>query len=384
MSVITILGAGMMGAAWCVPLLDAGHDVRLVGTHLDSDVINSLRESGTHPKLGLELPKGLKAFPISELTSALEGAEVIGLGVSSHGVRWAAETLAPYFIKRAISGAPAWPVMSISKGLEWTGEELRLLPDVFSDALNAAVDDPDGAHDAVPLNVSPVAVAGPCIAGELARRVETCVVMTSRSPETTRRLAALVRTPYYHAFPSDDVLGVEVCAALKNAYAMGIAFAAGIHESRGGQPGSVAMHNHESAVFAQAVVEMMAIVEVLGGDPKTAAGMAGVGDLDVTCNGGRTGRFGRLLGSGLSRSQAIEAMQGATLECLEIIHVMRHAVTAFEQAGKLPRGSLPLLSHMAEVVQDGAAVNVPFPRFFGGLAQHSSKAAQHSSKATQH
>src|SRR5690606_1776287 len=177
-------------------------DVRLVGTHLDSDVINSLRESGTHPKLGLELPKGLKAFPISELTSALEGAEGIGLGVSSHGVRWAAETLAPYFIKRAISGAPAWPVMSISKGPEWTGEELRLLPDEFSDALKAAVDDADGAYAAAPVDASAVAVAGPCIAGGLARRGETCVLMTSRSPERPRRLAALVRTPYYHAFPS--------------------------------------------------------------------------------------------------------------------------------------------------------------------------------------
>lgn len=363
MSVITILGAGMMGSAWCVPLLDAGHQVRLVGTHLDGEIIDSLRQTGAHPKLGLELPAQLAVFPISELAVALDAAQVIGLGVSSQGVRWAAEALAPHFSARASAGAQPWPVMSISKGLEWTGAELRVLPDVFSEALNAAL----SAGGSAPLELSPVAVAGPCIAGELARRVETCVVMTGRDPQTTRGLAALVRTPYYHAFPSDDVLGVEVCAALKNAYAMGISFAAGIHESRAGAPGSVAMHNHESAVFAQAVLEMMTIVELLGGDPKTAAGMAGVGDLDVTCNGGRTGRFGRLLGAGLSRDQAVQAMQGATLECLDIIQVMHQAVTAFEGAGRLPHGNLPLLRHMTEVVQDGAAVNVPFTRFFGGL-----------------
>ncbi|MGE3671261.1 MAG: glycerol-3-phosphate dehydrogenase, partial [Polyangiaceae bacterium] len=87
-----------------------------------------------------------------------------------------------------------------------------------------------------------------------------------------------------------------------------------------------------------------------------------------TCNGGRSGRFGRLLGSGLSKSQAVERMQGATLECLEILRVMREAVVAFESAGRLPRGSLPLLMHMADVVQRDEAVNVPFPRFFGGLS----------------
>lgn len=191
--------------------------------------------------------------------------------------------------------------------------------------------------------------------------------MTGRDPQVTRSLAALVRTPYYHAFPSDDVVGVEACAALKSAYAMGIAFAAGIHEAKGGEPGSVAMHNHESAVFAQAVLEMQTLVELLGGQARTASGLAGVGDLDVTCNGGRTGRFGRLLGSGLSRSQAVERMQGATLECLEILRVMREACEGLTRAGSLPRGSLPLLMHMADVVQRDVPVGVPFPRFFGGL-----------------
>ena len=86
-------------------------------------------------------------------------------------------------------------------------------------------------------------------------------------------------------------MGVEVCAALKNAYAMGIAFAAGLHERAGGQPGSVAMHNYESAVFAQSVLEMQRLVAIAGGDPATAAGLAGVGDLDVTCNGGPNRTF---------------------------------------------------------------------------------------------
>ncbi|MCA9627663.1 MAG: hypothetical protein KC766_08360 [Myxococcales bacterium] len=356
MAIITVLGAGMMGSAWCVPLVDAGHEVRLVGTHLDDALIDGLKRDGVHPTLKYELPPEIRPFHVGELEHALDGSEVVGLGVSSQGIRWAAEILAPHLGAR--------PVMAITKGLEWNGERLSILPDVFSDTLRRVA--PRG-HQAVLESLSPVAVAGPCIAGELARRVETCVVMTGRDPQVTRSLAALVRTPYYHAFPSDDVVGVEACAALKNAYAMGIAFAAGIHEAKGGEPGSVAMHNHESAVFAQAVLEMQTLVELLGGQARTASGLAGVGDLDVTCNGGRTGRFGRLLGSGLSRSQAVERMQGATLECLEILRVMREACEGLTRAGSLPRGSLPLLMHMADVVQRDVPVGVPFPRFFGGL-----------------
>ena len=85
------------------------------------------------------------------------------------------------------------------------------------------------------------------------------------------------------------------------------------------------MHNYESAVFAQAVVEMHHIVTVLGGEARSVMGLAGVGDLDVTNSGGRTGRFGRLLGEGLTVKEAVARMQGATLECLEIIAVMREA-----------------------------------------------------------
>jgi len=349
MAIVTLVGAGMMGSALCVPLLDAGHDVRLVGTHLDGEIIHSLRETRLHPKLKLELPSAIRAFPVEEIEVAMRGVEVIGVGVSSPGVRWVADAISPFV-------APEIPVVMITKGLEWSGEALRILPDVLRDALPAAVR----------RDVAPAAIAGPCIAGELARRVETCVVATGRDAATLERLAGLLGTSYYHVFTSSDADGVEACAALKNAYAMGIAFAMGLHEKQGGQPGSIAMHNYESAVFAQSVGEMRRIVGLLGGNPDSAVGLAGVGDLDVTTNGGRTGRFGRLLGLGLSVAEAVERMQGATLECLDILRVMRNALPSLEARGAITPRELPLLRHMAEVALDGGNVAVPFERFFGG------------------
>lgn len=349
MASFTVLGAGMMGSALCVPLVDRGHDVRLVGTHLDGDVVASLRERHLHPKMGLTLPEAINPFFVEELDQALEGADFVALGVSSAGVEWAIEQLAPRL-------RDDQPLFMITKGLRFDGQSLRVLVNVVERAL--------------PRSGGVAAIAGPCIAGELARRMPTCVMLTAHERGLLDRLASELSTPYYHPATSTDVIGVEICAALKNAYAMGVAFGAGLHE-RGsahgvghGAPGSIAMHNLESAVFGQAMVEMQWVVWKLGGEPSSVAGLAGAGDLDVTNNGGRTGRFGRLLGLGLSRQEAIDRMEGATLECLEILEVMRAAVRAWRSEAAVDDDTLPLLEHLAAVALDGAPVDLPLDRFF--------------------
>jgi glycerol-3-phosphate dehydrogenase (NAD(P)+) len=207
-------------------------------------------------------------------------------------------------------------------------------------------------------------VAGPCIAGELARRVDTTVVFCGRDSDAVARFEALLAGSYYRVWSETDVVGAEISAALKNAYAMAMAFGAGVHEARGGQAGSVALHNYEASVFAQAVHEMQLIVQAGGGSASTVVGLPGVGDLHVTCNGGRTGRFGRWLGLGVGRNEAISRMEGATLECLEILEVMREALPELE--AKLGRGMLPLLEHMIDVALDDKPVAPPFSSFFRG------------------
>lgn len=360
MAIVTVLGAGMMGSALCVPLLDRGHEVRLVGTHLDDSIVESLRGTGHHPTLKCDLPAGIVAYPFAELERALAGASAIALGVSSPGIPWAARALEPWLLRHVDAGTlPAdFVLFSIAKGLEFEPGGLVTLPDALHAALPGRVAE----------LLQPVAVAGPCIAGELARRVATAVVLTSRDHAASERCAELLRGDYYHVFIDDDLVGVEVCAALKNAYAMGIAFATGAHVAAGGQPGSIARHNSEAAVFAQSVYEMARIVELLGGNPRNAYGLPGVGDLDVTTNGGRTGRFGAFLGQGMGRARAIEAMQGATLECLYILEAMQKALDAWEGQGVVRASELPLLRHMMAVALDDAPVRLPLEDFFQGSA----------------
>ncbi|HEY4158122.1 MAG TPA: hypothetical protein VGM29_08490 [Polyangiaceae bacterium] len=349
MATIAILGAGMMGSALTTPLVDRGHSLRLIGTHLDTEIIGALKAGREHPTLKLPLSPQIQGYFHDELPQALESVDALALGVSSAGVEWASQILLPFL-------RPRLPILMVSKGLAWHGEKLVILPDLLQTRWPRE------------LELHPVAVAGPCIAGELARREQTCVLFTSRSASATAAWAALARGPYYHVFPSDDPIGSEVCAALKNAFAMGIGFAAGLHEARGQLAGSIAMHNYEAALYAQSIHEMKRVIALLRGEPETAAGLAGAGDLNVTCNGGRTGRFGRWLGLGLGLQEAILRMQGATLECLEILSVLRGACAHYEQRGELARGELPLLEHLMEVALDGRPIQMPFERFFDAAA----------------
>lgn len=335
----------MMGSAMAVPAADAGHEVRLVGSPLDDAIVAAVTRDGIHPKLRVALPAGVVALPSTRAEAEVASADLVLLGVSSPGVPWAASCLG--------SLRADVPVAMITKGLHLSSRGLVPLPDRVAEL--------------APLGraIAPVAVAGPCIAGELARRVETCVVFTGRDEALARRVARMLRTSYYLPTVSADVVGVEACAALKNAFAMGVGLGAGLHERRGGVPGSVALHNWESAVLARAILELQTVVELLGGEPGTAAGLAGVGDLTVTCNGGRTGRFGRWLGLGVGLARAIEAMEGATLECLEILAIARGALQQWDAEGRRAARQLRLLRALAAIALDDAPAEIPLAALYG-------------------
>lgn len=347
MARVVVLGSGMMGSAMAMPASDAGNEVRLVGSPLDDAIVAGVTQDGIHPTLRVLLPTGVVAVRSPAARAEVAAADAVILGVSSPGVPWAASCLE--------SLRPGVPVAMITKGLHLDGRELQTLPDRVAELAPRAT-------------LAPVAVAGPCIAGELARRVETCVVFTGRDRGAAVRLAALLRTSYYLPTVSSDVVGVEVCAALKNAFAMGVGLGAGLHERRGGVAGSVALHNWESAVLARSILEMQVVIGLLGGDPASAAGLAGVGDLTVTCNGGRTGRFGRWLGLGLGRAKAIEAMQGATLECLEILAVTREAMAGWDAKGVAAARRLRLLRALGAIALDDAPAELPLAVLYGDEA----------------
>jgi len=175
MAKITIIGAGMMGSAISWPLADNHHEIRLVGTHLDQQIVDSIQKTNYHPKLKRDVPEGVKAFSYNEIPDAIEGADLIISGVSSFGVEWFAENVGNHL-------KPGVPVLAITKGLyAKENGDLQILPDQLNDLL------PDGVSGKISLN----AVAGPCIAQELSARRQTCVYFCGRDEKILNQLRDL-------------------------------------------------------------------------------------------------------------------------------------------------------------------------------------------------
>jgi glycerol-3-phosphate dehydrogenase (NAD(P)+) len=128
MAKIVILGAGLMGSAFSVPLADNGHLVHLVGTHLDGDIIEEIHQSHIHPRLRTRLAETVQPYTWDRLGEALAGADMLVLGVNSLGVEWAAERLAPLL-------KPGLPVVALTKGLAGDGQKLTNLPELFRSGL---------------------------------------------------------------------------------------------------------------------------------------------------------------------------------------------------------------------------------------------------------
>ena len=95
MAIITIVGSGMMGSALAFPARENGNEVRLVGTHLDREIIEACRKTNRHPKFTKDFPEGLKYYQIEELETALEGVDLVIGGVSSFGVDWFGDEVLP-------------------------------------------------------------------------------------------------------------------------------------------------------------------------------------------------------------------------------------------------------------------------------------------------
>ncbi|MEZ4866378.1 MAG: glycerol-3-phosphate dehydrogenase [Caldilineaceae bacterium] len=348
MAKVVILGAGVMGSAFSTPLADNGHSVHLVGTFLDGDIIEEVQESRRHPRLGVTLPATVIPYTYDRLDEALVDADLVVLGVSSLGIDWAAMTLGPHL-------APATPLLFLTKGLEGRNGSLQILPYVLRDEL------PPLLQGQVKLN----AVGGPSIAGELAVRHHTCVMVTGTDQAQLDQLAALLRTPYYHVWTSTDLVGVEVCVALKNIYALAVGMAAGLLEREGQAENNAAMHNLAAALFAQGLAETAYLVDYMGGDPRSVYTLPGAGDLYVTCQGGRNSRMGRLLGLGMRYSDAKrQQMPDDTIEGAELALAIGVTVEKLVQRGELDGSALPLLRAMTHVICNDDAPVIPWDAFF--------------------
>ncbi|WP_079546160.1 glycerol-3-phosphate dehydrogenase [Christensenella massiliensis] len=340
MSIITIVGAGMMGSAIGFPASDNGHEIRLVGTPLDREIIEHARRTGEHLTLRRRLPERFRYYQIEELDEALAGAELLVSGVSSFGVDWFLEEILPV-IQETL------PVLAVTKGMQDTEDgELIPYPHLYAKKLDRRLS----------LN----AVGGPCTSYELADHDPTEVCFCGEDMEVLRRIKALFETNYYHVSLSTDVVGVECAVAMKNAYALAVTLAVGLSERTEGVGGTL-HYNSQAGLFGQSVREMRRLLALVGGGEENI--VYGAGDLYVTVFGGRTRLIGTLLGRGLSFERAMEELEGVTLESIVIATRTARAVRRLIELGRAKAEDFPLLLHVDDIISRGAQVAIPWSSF---------------------
>jgi len=344
MKIITIIGAGMMGSALAFPARENGNEVRLVGTPLDREIIDTCRATNHHPKFVKDFPAGIIYYQIEELEEAIEGTDFIICGVSSFGVDWFRDEILPKLHDNI-------PVISVTKGLMNTSDgDLLTYLDIWQEKL-------DSLGKKIPLN----AIGGPCTSYELVAHDQTEVSFCGRDLSILRMIKSAMETDYYHISLSTDIVGVESAVALKNGYALGIALTIGLNQKEFGVDSELHF-NSQAAIFGQSVREMYKLLKLQGANDFDNL-VLGAGDLYVTVYGGRTRLVGILLGRGLNIDEAKTELKGVTLESLVVAERVAKAVRLKAQKGLASIDDFPLLMHIDEIISQKKAVNIPWDEF---------------------
>jgi glycerol-3-phosphate dehydrogenase (NAD(P)+) len=276
---IAVVGAGSWGTAFSRLLLDRGHEVTLVCR--DAEQARAIRDNGRNPRYlpdvdlsGVVPSPGLGTWP--------EETELIALAVPSKAFAEVADWLPGNA-----------PVLSLTKGLDpATGERLSTL-----------------------VKGRPVAVlSGPNMAEEIAVGLPTAAVIASEDENLAEELQGAVNSLVFRIYVNPDVTGVELCAAAKNVIAL----------AAGGVDGLGLGDNGKAALITRGLVEMARLGEACGGRQETFSGLAGMGDLIVTCESrhGRNRAAGELIARGASAEEAAATI-GQTVEGLTTAPVLR-------------------------------------------------------------
>jgi glycerol-3-phosphate dehydrogenase (NAD(P)+) len=276
---VVVVGGGSWGTAFSVLLRDRGHDVTLACR--DPEQAAAIAASGSNPRYQQSLDlAGVKAAAVDDAPIADADLVVVAVPSRSFG--------------EVVADLPGEaPILSLTKGLDpATGERLSTL-----------------------VRGRPVAVlSGPNIAEEIAHGLPAAAVVASDDDTLAVRLQLAVNSAIFRIYVNDDMLGVELCAAAKNVIAL----------AAGGADGLQLGDNAKAALVARGLAEMGRLADAAGARPETFAGLAGMGDLIVTCwaKSGRNRRAGELIAQGATPDEA-RAEIGMVVEGLTTAPILR-------------------------------------------------------------
>jgi glycerol-3-phosphate dehydrogenase (NAD(P)+) len=311
---IGVIGAGAWGTALAMLLADKGHDVTLWMFEKDlADETARTRENRVYLP-GFPLPASIKVT--SSLETAAQDMPVVLSVVPSHTVRSVAKQFAPLLSKDAI-------IISASKGIEI--ESLMPLSEVFKDVLAPR------HHNNLCF------LSGPSFAKEVAQKMPTAVALASYDPAIGRKAQALLSNAYFRVYTNTDVIGVELAGSLKNV----VAIAAGVLEGLGYG------YNTMAALLTRGLAEMARLGMAMGGNMPTFLGLAGMGDLVLTCTGGLSRN--RTLGTRLGKGEKLDDIMKSAKTVAEGIKTTKAA----RDLAKKHHIHMPIVEEVYHILYEG-------------------------------
>lgn len=315
---VGVIGAGSWGTTLANVLAKKGYPVRLWSYEAEvADQINERRENAKYLG-GITLSENLEATTSLEECVA-DAAFVVSVSPSQH-VRGILEQIAGVLRRDAI-------IVSASKGIET--RTLQTMAEVIEDVLPKA-----GARSCF--------LSGPSFALEVAREQPTAVTVASRSDIVARRAQELFTTEYFRVYTNADVRGVELGGALKNVIALAAGMASGLGLG----------NNTRAALITRGLAEMTRLGVAMGASPLTFAGLAGMGDLILTCTGELSRN--RKVGFALGQGRALEDVLAEMTMVAEGIETTR----ATYQLAKRVGVEMPIVEQVHAVLFEGKSPRV--------------------------
>jgi len=344
MANILILGAGSMGTAFSFPCLDNNHAVSIIGTHLENDFIDQINSKRRHPALNCDVLKGVKFSKFEKLGEEInKKVDLVVVAVTSKGIEWASIELSKV-LKNNI------PILILTKGLAINNNNYEMLAHKMERLLKN-----NGIKET---NIS--AAGGPCLAKGLANKVHTSVVFANTDIKIARQISQLVSTEYYHVFTSDDVIGVETSAAIKNIFSMVVGASQGLCYPNSSEVIKENNYlNTAAALIQESIYEMIIFTERLKGKKETVMGLAGIGDLYVSADGGRNSKMGEYLGQGMTFKEAKKVkMPNDTIEGADLaLEIGTKVKSDFDNK------TLPLMTSMINTICDEIPLKIDWKNF---------------------
>ena len=306
-----VIGAGSWGSALANLLAFKGHGVTIWS--YEDDVADAINHTHENPKYmrGIGLEPAVRATV--DLADAVTGADVVLNVTPSQHVRRVMTEAGRYFRDRTL-------VVSASKGIETSS--LKTMAEVLEEVLPGT----SGAHACF--------LSGPSFALEVARRMPTAVAMASHHEESALRAQQLFQAPFFRVYTNPDVIGVELGGALKNVIAIAAGMATGLQLG----------HNALAALMTRGLAEIARLGIARGANPLTFSGLAGMGDLILTCTGELSRN--RSVGVSLGQGESIEEILGGMYMVAEGVETTRAAHALARQA----RIEMPIVAEMHGVL----------------------------------